>query len=850
MAGELYVTPVPKAPISSVALNPDIEENILDSYDLPTYHFRLYMMSDDAVRQKTFGPASREQRIVIAESGVTAMSIEDVTIESISSISRKAGIGTATEFRFMIQEPFGATLIDQISNASKILGVGNFARIPFFLELSFRGRVNEGRDQLGVENELRDLVWTWPILLTQMAIDVGSGGSTYTLQATVYADSAQTNQASDTQQPVSIEAKTVGEFFVAFQKQMSERAASKIETSNYLYADTYNFFIDQEIYDASIVPDNLADRQNRAEGFNESTGKMVFSFIPPISIDRIVENVLSLTTLFQKQIKSTEDPDAIGDDKKGEDATTQLLYRMITDTTLGYYDENRSDYQHNYRYLISPYEMTTVTTVSNNNSTQSSQQRIDTLRRKGRIKKLYNYIYTGLNDQVLDFDLTFNFNWYAALPLQAGVSTNPAAAESMATADADQRSASEVAADSINKTRSFLAKAAGFNPISFFEDQFNQFVDTNFSGVNQTTADISSNVDSVQAQVNDAQVAANTAIGSVTSTVQSGIPAIPETIGGLVLPPNPISNTISAINQITSFTRLPRVPTVNSNTSLSGGQAQRELREADPYLDDIILGEKGNLVLKTPIAETKSGDNNSDTGGLAQTPGRTLLSAMFEQARSPISGDLLDIDLVIKGDPYWLEPPPINRTDAPRSPFDRLLANRGVSADGGSVEPITNGTAQNFTVADSADAQTYIVFRSFTPLEFSATTGITPSAKTSNNALNGVYGVRSVTHEFSGGQFKQTLHANRDPMITLSEVDLDASITDIPAESDITSIFTQDQVNVSNAPGGASTTLTGAASIGTDAVETASALVRRPTAPSPLGSSGGNPPSVFFPGGN
>jgi len=841
------VTPLPKAPISSVDINTDIEDNILDLYDLPTYHFRLYMMSDDAVRLKTFGPASRSQRIVIAESGVTAMAIEDVTIETISSISRKAGIGTATEFSMTIQEPFGATLIDQISNAAKFLGVGNFARIPFFLELSFRGRVVDGLDQLGIENELRDLVWTWPILLTQMAIDVGSGGSTYTLQAAVYADSAQTNQASDTQQPVSIEAKTVGEFFIEFQKQMNERAASKIESSNYVHADTYQFFLDQEIYDASIVPDSLADRQNRAEGYNESTGKMSFSFIPPISIDRIVENVLSLTTLFQTQIKGTEDPDAVGDDKKGEDATTQLLYRMITDTALGYYDENRSDYQHNYRYLISSYEMTTVQTPSNNASTQSSQQRIDTLRRKGRIKKLYNYIYTGLNDQVLDFDLTFNFNWYAALPLQAGITTNPAASEVKATTSDAQKEASEVGAANINKARNFLAQAQGFNPISFFEDQLSQFVDTNFSGLNQTAADVSSNVDAAQAQANEAQVAANAAISQATSTVQSGIPAIPETIGGVVLPTNPISGTVSAVNQLTSFTRLPRVPTVKTKTINS---SQENLRELDPFLDDIIIGEKGNLVLKTAIAETPSGDNNADTGGLAQSPGRTLLSAMFEQARSPISGDLLDIDLVIKGDPYWMEPPPINRTSAPVSSFDRLLANRGVSADGGSVEPIPNGAAQNFTVADSADAQTYIVFRSFTPLEFDPDTGLTPAAQTSNNVLNGVYGVRSVTHEFSGGQFKQTLHANRDPKITLSEVDLDAAIIDNPVDSDISSVFTQDQLNVTNAPGGASTTLTGAASIGTDAVATASALVQRPSAPSPLGSSGGNPPSVFFPGGN
>jgi len=767
---------VPKTPASQVDIKASIEDNILDQYDIPTYHFRLFMMSDDAVRNNIFGPVSRQQRIVIAESGVTTVGIDEVEIHSVSGISREAGIGTATNFSLSLREPFGATLLDQISNAAKYLDIQNFAKIPFFLELSFRGRDSrDGSDQsAGADSELRDLVWTWPLIFTKMAMNVDTGGTAYTIEAAIYGDLAYSNQAADLEKAITVDATTVGEFFTEFQAQMNIREEEKTKSAKYQQADLYEFFVDEALFDEKIVPDSSSDRQNRAETYDKSTGKMSFSFMPPISIDRVVENVLSLTSFFQKGIKATESTDDAGDDKKGEDATIQTLYRLIADSTMGAYDTVRADYQRKFRYLVIPYEMSTLTTPSNSASTQTSDQRFQTLARKGRIKKLYNYIYTGLNDQVLDFDLTFNFNWYAALPLQAGVSTNPAAAAPPATLTDEQKGNAEVAADGINKGRNFLAKAAGFNPISFFEDQFNQFVDTNFSGVNQTAADISSNVDSVQAQVNDAQVAANTAIGSVTSTVQSGIPAIPETIGGVVLPPNPISNTISAINQITSFTRLPRVPTVNSNTSLSGGQAQRELRELDVLLDDpTITGQKENLPLKTSLSETMSGDTNADTAQLAQSPGRTMLSAMFNQARSPIGADLLNINLEIKGDPYWLEPPPTSRENAPQSSLDRILANRGNTPAGDSAVAVpTAGELQDFTVADSATAQTYMVFRSFTPQEFDPNTGLTPAGSKSNNVLNGVYAIRQVEHKFSSGQFTQSLHGIRDPKVNLANVDL------------------------------------------------------------------------------
>jgi len=775
---------VPKTPASQVDIKASIEDNILDQYDIPTYHFRLFMMSDDAVRNNIFGPVSRQQRIVIAESGVTTVGIDEVEIHSVSGISREAGIGTATNFSLSLREPFGATLLDQISNAAKYLDIQNFAKIPFFLELSFRGRDSrDGSDQsAGADSELRDLVWTWPLIFTKMAMNVDTGGTAYTIEAAIYGDLAYSNQAADLEKAITVDATTVGEFFTEFQAQMNIREEEKTKSAKYQQADLYEFFVDEALFDEKIVPDSSSDRQNRAETYDKSTGKMSFSFMPPISIDRVVENVLSLTSFFQKGIKATESTDDAGDDKKGEDATIQTLYRLIADSTMGAYDTVRADYQRKFRYLVIPYEMSTLTTPSNSASTQTSDQRFQTLARKGRIKKLYNYIYTGLNDQVLDFDLTFNFNWYAALPLQAGVSTNPAAAAPPATLTDEQKGNAEVAADGINKGRNFLAKAAGFNPISFFEDQFNQFVDTNFSGVNQTAADISSNVDSVQAQVNDAQVAANTAIGSVTSTVQSGIPAIPETIGGVVLPPNPISNTISAVNQITSFTRLPRVPSVNTGSTAS---AQENLRELDIFLDDPAIGALDEM-FKQSVVETASGDNNADTAQGAQTSGRTMLSAMFEQARTPLAGDLLNIDLEIKGDPYWLEPPPINRNAAPRSSFDRMLANRGFSPSGDSAEAQpSNSAEQNFTSAESGNAQTYLVFRSFTPLEFDPDTGLTPAGKDSNNALNGVYSVRTVTHSFSAGQFKQSLHAVRDPKINLQNVDLLSYLN--PTEGNITS---------------------------------------------------------------
>jgi hypothetical protein len=91
-----------------------------------------------------------------------------------------------------------------------------------------------------------------------------------------------------------------------------------------------------------------------------------------------------------------------------------------------------------------------------------------------------------------------------------------------------------------------------------------------------------------------------------------------------------------------------------------------------------------------------------------------------------------------------------------------------------------------------------MVFRSFTPQEFDPETGLTPAGKKSANVLNGIYGVRMVHHEFSGGEFKQRLQGIRDINTNLRNVDLYAELRDTPestaAESTnpITDILTSD----------------------------------------------------------
>ncbi len=766
----------------------DILPNILDSYENPTYHFKLYMKAPGAKFNDV------RKRVVIAESGVSPIDIDDVEILTTGSITKEAGAGQATRFNFILKEPFGVTLLDQIQNAGLFLGIENFQRAPMYLELSFRGRRSGQLDAADPSNPadspLNGLIWTWPIKITETAMNVTAGGSTYAIIATNFSEGAYTNQASDVEKPIVITTKSIGDFFTQLQQQLSEREESKFKTSGYEFSDTYQFYIDKDIFDDEIVPDTTEERESRMGNYTQGEeGKLVFTFTPGTSIEKIIQNVLTLSKTFQTKALGTPDPDVPGPDNSSLDSLYQTLWRVVVDTQIGKYDNGRNDYQKTFKYAIIPYDTTNVLNIAKLNSSQDDQSKVNSHRNRGILRKVYNYIYTGQNDQVFDFDLTFDFNWHIALPLQGGRSTQINKAEAAAKVTPEQQELNEQLIESYVKKfnglqNNFPAGAlGGFDPFAKLIEQLKGSVDVGsfsnpFSEGIETAQNLQQDVDDVTTQVNDE-------VGSATGMVQDGIGAANEAIPGVISPLfSPAVNGAQTIldSLRTSGIKTPRLADLD-NSPIS---AAENIRSIEFQLDDIAIGEKLEKIPVT-IEEMKSGDGSLDGQRYAANPGQTLLSAMFEQAtNSPTGRDLINVQLNIKGDPYWLEPTPHRFGTEPSTHFRRLLEDRGLNPDSdagvqafGEIETTFAGTSgqDEVVTVDTTSRETVIVFRSFTPQEFDPETGLTPAGRKNTNVINGIYAVRMVTHSFSAGEFKQTLNGSRDPTINLKNVNIDENIT-------------------------------------------------------------------------
>lgn len=128
-------------------------------------------------------------------------------------------------------------------------------------------------------------------------------------------------------------------------------------------------------------------------------------------------------------------------------------------------------------------------------------------------------------------------------------------------------------------------------------------------------------------------------------------------------------------------------------------------------------------------------------GGSGQMDPEALVAKNFHQAfLQGSSADLVNVELEILGDPYWL--------------VDSGMANyfaKPANGDGSEAQTLEDGTA-NFVGADI-----YIYFQYRTPMDVNTSTGLYDFPNAGIGAFTGIYKVTEVENIFLEGVFKQKL---------------------------------------------------------------------------------------------
>ena len=350
--------------------------------------------------------------------------IEEVEFTTVCGLNAKSKASNIVEGKIKILEPYGISLVNTLSRAayepSAFNGQGgytNYIDRPYMLQCDF---VGTGKDDGTTSTDLnsldslnKKLTKRFPIRLLGMKMELTERGTMYQITFSASGHEAYDKHATTTPKIFTITAGTVDEFFNGpngLAQQWMKTVCEPVSKGQRMWADSYKFEFDKDIKDSKIVNDKQTPiSEANATRTTLDLSKKTFTIPQGTPIVDIVNKVMAQSKYLQDQLDTAK-----GDTKqlikqvlRAFKITAKMKYAGIKspgDTP----QDNQYDYANMVRpksfvFQISPYS--SWNTLHPANPGQLADP-------TGFESKVYNYMYTGQNTDILELKATFDFAFF------------------------------------------------------------------------------------------------------------------------------------------------------------------------------------------------------------------------------------------------------------------------------------------------------------------------------------------------------------------------------------------------------------------------------------------------------
>jgi len=717
-----------------------IQPNILDNYDAVTYHWKLFIT--DPATSSSGQVFDVSKQTIIAQTGVTDLTIDKVEIRGSVTPSIETGTGVATFVKFEVTEPAGAGLIDKMFYQSVALGIGNWAVMPVYLQLQFKNRNPETSEtDDGAIGELTNLKWLFPIKLSRIKANVSTVGTRYEFEGIYYNDFAQSNANFTLQQNTVLnDLSTFSKAMAELQDKLNADQIHKL-IANYSIPDSFKIIVDQKIADYKITPVDKSTNPRRNDNFVTFENKDA-SFTSGTAIDKVIDSLLSQTAEYQMSMLNAPAAGREGAPMNEEPSQMKKFWRIITETRPLQFDPRRQDIAKEFTIFIIEYDLGVLDanvfqTSAPPITLAAERKRLATYVKKSILRKKYNYIFTGLNDQILNFDLTINNAFANSQARFDGIYQNP--------------SMSDIGV--VNHTHS-SDEAEITNALSAAISLQNNAKTAN---TQSATAAVVTAREKIERS--DLPLALKQ---RYTTLLEKSKPESRMAFLAEVQDRGGINNdgTLSAARTRAVNLAKPITEKITQQQFNFISDVDVESQAAKSAYMELMQNSQGKL---RPIARVESMQDRQTGLGVesSSNSGIQKLSNMFSVAlHSGLDGSFQRIRMTIKGDPFWIFPQPTERADT------RIF--NSLKGETAAIEWIKNA---HFRLTDAVNyygTDNFLIIRFRTPRIFNIDENPdTSDPNTDIETFSGVYKLVEITNKFGVGKFEQELHCVLDPEIRL-----------------------------------------------------------------------------------
>ena len=433
-------------------------KNVLHDYALYNYVFTLSIMSNDDINSSNYRTENLSNKQIILRSGngqpnnrvptvyTTDVNpsgkydfiMDDLRIASVAGFKASGGNTNATSIDFKVTEPYSMGMFFQVLQTGALAsGASNYLDVPLLLMIEFYGHVTPDKQLVKVPNVTKYI----PIKLQEMDMKVTAAGAVYNISAVPWTDKAFTNVHVELKTDVAIVGKTVIEMLTngigpgdgknlenvlnARTVQLNKIAQDDNNTEGDFYSISFPESSDQGSGVNAIAFSSMGFDTKRTgmqpfgqeiNIYDAATGtfkrsksvidpqKTEFKFSQGSDIVNVINQVILMSEYGRKTL-DTVDENGMVNWWRIEARVTQRENRVNSSGT----------YPKNINFRVIPYKVH----VSKLSAPGTSLKGKEALRKQAL--KEYNYIYTGKNLDVLDFDLQFQNSFYTQISADSGL---------------------------------------------------------------------------------------------------------------------------------------------------------------------------------------------------------------------------------------------------------------------------------------------------------------------------------------------------------------------------------------------------------------------------------------------
>ena len=396
--------------------NPQIEikPNVLHNYANWSYKLGLYMLTPDSHKSilqngAVTNPGSELSNLLIQSGGTGSKGVlgerKDYHIENLrflSIIAQNSSSSKASNnfnITFDIVEPYGVAFMSELIQYASRIGLPDHFEVPYLLEIKFSGYDSQGNPYTSIPGAPPKYI---PIKIINMQFKINSGATVYNVTAVPYAHSPlQDQHMSFIQENFSVTGGTFEELIKDFFDHLNKSEEAKAIEQN-REKDEYDFAIfDSDLKDSKVGYNK--DKQRAIEAARKSLDaaaklKEVVQ-IPAGSTIKSAIQKLSEATDFGARFNTTGAPESEPDN---QDSPVRILKVVPMIEELGKYNTSTKKYTKKFFFKIQTEKQYgyVVPGMPQGKPTQRGWQ------------KQYDWIFTGQNKDILDFDAEYNLQYF------------------------------------------------------------------------------------------------------------------------------------------------------------------------------------------------------------------------------------------------------------------------------------------------------------------------------------------------------------------------------------------------------------------------------------------------------